>query len=73
MKMLELEGLTLLDENETEQLYKLENSLFNTVILVCNDEEFGLSDWQSNDTPATLEEAAEYDWLPLAEIIKWHS
>ncbi|HEY0267651.1 MAG TPA: hypothetical protein VGC12_00290 [Methyloradius sp.] len=68
----ELEGLTILDENETEKLYKLQNDLFDTVVLVCNGEEFGLEDWQSNDTPKTLEDAADYNWLPLAEIFAWH-
>jgi len=72
--MLELEGLTIIEENDNgDKLYKLENDLFNTVILVCNEEEFCLRDWQSNDMPESLEEAPEYDWLPLNELLSWHS
>jgi hypothetical protein len=67
-----MDGLTLLDNSETEQLYRLCNEIFNTVILVCNDEEFCLEDWQSNDEPETLAEAADYNWLPLATLLEWH-
>jgi hypothetical protein len=67
-----LDNMTLLDENETEQLYRLTNDMFDTVILVCNGEEFCLEDWQSNDEPDTLTEAAEYNWLPLATLLEWH-
>lgn len=71
--MLELEGLTLIEENGNgDKLYRLQNDLFNTVVLVCNDEEFGLRDWQSNDMPESLEEAAEYEWIPLEEIFNYH-
>lgn len=72
--MLEHEGLELIEENDNgDKLYRLQNDLFNTVVLVCNNEEFGLADWQSNDMPESLEEAATYNWLPLTEILSWHS
>lgn len=65
-----IDGLTLIDQNETEQLYKLE--AFDTVILISNGEEFCLTDWQQKDQPSTLEEAAEYNWGPLASVLSWH-
>lgn len=65
------EGLPLLDENEEDQLYRLKNEMFDTVILVCDGEEFALRDMQGT-WPETLEEAAEYDWFPLAQIMEYH-
>lgn len=67
-----LEGLELLDENENEQLYRLENALFNTVALVVNGEEFVLVNMQDSDFPLTLADAMYYNWLPLAEVLSWH-
>ena len=68
-----LDGAKLLDENATEQLYRVTNDLMDTVILICNGEEYCLGDWQTDDEPETLEEAAGYDWLKLSEIAEWHS
>jgi hypothetical protein len=62
------DGLRLLDENENEQLYRLENDMFNTVILVCNGEEYCLGDWQTNDEPETLADCAYYDWHLMTEF-----
>jgi hypothetical protein len=70
----EYAGLELIEENDNgDKLYKLQNDLFDTVVLVCGEEEFALTDWQSNDQPESLEEAITYDWLPLVDIFEWHA
>lgn len=66
--MLNYDGLTLLDSNDTEQLYRLHNDMFDTVILVCDNEEYCLGDWQTNNEPETLAECADYTWYPMADF-----
>lgn len=64
------DGLELLDENENEQLYRL--VAFDTVVLISNGTEYCLTDWQQREQPQTLEDAANYDWLPLNDVLSWH-
>jgi hypothetical protein len=65
-----LDGLTLLDQNDSEQLYRLD--AFDTVILISNDTEYCLTDWQQNNQPATLSDAADFNWVPLNDVLNWH-
>lgn len=68
-----MDGLKLIEENEKgEKLYKLENDMFNTVVLVDETGEYCLKDMQSNDYPETLEDATHYDWMSLSDIMEWH-
>ena len=66
------DGLPILDQNENETLYKLQNDLFDTVILVCDGVEYCLRDWQAGRQPQTLEEAAQEDWFELEQFLAEH-
>ena len=65
-----INGLTLLDNNNNEQLYWMDAQ--NTTILISNGTEYCLTDWQQADQPKTLTDAANYDWLPLNDVLTWH-
>lgn len=66
-----IEGMELLDENEMgEKLYRLENDIFDTVVLVEPDETAMVLDDMQGAYPETLEECSEYGWNN-AEDVEW--
>ena len=66
--------MKVLDSADDVTLYKLENDLFDTVVLIYNEdtpreEAYVLTDMQGM-YPTTLDEIEEYDWC-RAEDVDW--
>lgn len=66
--------MKVLDQNDTTTLYKLENDIFDTVVLIYNEdtskeETYVLTDMQG-PYPTSIDEISEYEWA-RAEDIDW--
>lgn len=67
-------NLPVMDQNEEAVLYRLKNEIFDTVVLVYNEDEpneeiYFLTDMQGS-FPETLEEVPEFDWV-LSDNVDW--
>lgn len=68
------ELMTLLDSNDEITLYKLENDLFDTAVVIYNEDEdseqaYVLTDMQG-PYPTTIDEISDYSWC-RAEDVDW--
>ena len=66
--------MTKLDEDDVSTLYKMENDLFDTVVLIYNEDTpqeecYVLTDMQGAH-PKTMDEVGDYDWV-RAEDVNW--
>lgn len=73
MNIREIDGLTVIGESEQGTLYHFVGDDIDTVFFVdAQGAEWCLGDWQGA-RPASMDEIADYDWYPLADINEWHS
>lgn len=68
------ELMTLLESNDEITLYKLENDLFDTAVVIYNEDEdseqaYVLTDMQG-PYPTTIDEISDYSWC-RAEDVDW--
>lgn len=68
------ELMTLLDSNENITLYELKNDLFDTAVVVYNEDEadeqaYVLTDMQG-PYPRTIDEIGDFEWA-RAEDVDW--
>lgn len=66
--------MTVLDENEDYTLYRMQNDIFDTAVMVYHEgrpdeENLVLTDMQG-PFPKTLEDAVDFEWV-RAEEVDW--
>lgn len=67
-----MKDLEILDENDECTLYHLENEIFDTAVLVYNedmdDEQVLVLTDMQGAYPESIEEVPEYDWVNAEEV-----
>lgn len=66
------ELMTLLDSNDEISLYKLENDLFDTAVVIYNEDEdseqaYVLTDMQGA-YPTSIDEISDYSWCRVEDV-----